>query len=78
MTGVPPAELLYLMKGKLRTHLDRLVPIVADRARNKQSQQKVAHDYHVQEREIQEGQAVYAKDFRYKKIWIPGTGPVRC
>ena len=69
------------MKRKVRTHLDRLVPRVADRVRNKQSQQKVAHDYHAQEREIQEGQAVYAKDFRYKKTWIPGTviektGPV--
>ena len=70
-TGVPPAELL--MKRKVRTHLDRLVPSVADRVRNKQSQQKAAHDYHAQEREIQEGQAVYAKDFRYKKNWIPGT-----
>ena len=78
-TGIPPAELL--MKRKLRTQLDRLVTSVADRVRNKQSQQKVAHDYHAQEREIQEGQAVYAKDFRYKKTWIPGTvvektGPV--
>ena len=78
-TGVPPAELV--MKRKVRTHLDRLVSSVADRVRNKQSQQKVAHDYHAQEREIQEGQAVYAKDFRYKKTWIPGTviektGPV--
>ena len=60
-TGVPPAELL--MKRRVRTHLDRLVPSVAGRVRNKKSQQKVAHDYHAQEREIQEGQAVYAKDF---------------
>ena len=78
-TGVPPAELL--MKRRLHTHLNQLVPCVADRIRNKQSQQKAAHDYHAKEREILEGQAVYAKDFRYKKAWMPGTvmektGPV--
>ena len=78
-TGVPPAELL--MKRRFHTQLNHLVPSVADRVRNKQSQQKVAHDYHAKEREIPEGQAVYAKDFLYKKSWIPGTvaektGPV--
>ena len=69
------------MKRRLHTHLNQLVPSVADRVRNKQSQQKAAHDYHAKEREILEGQAVYAKDFRYKKAWMPGivvekTGPV--
>ena len=78
-TGVPPAELL--MKGKLRTQLDRLYPNVADRVRSKQSKQKAAHDYHAKERILDEGQAVYVKDFRYKKTWMPGTvvdktGPV--
>lgn len=78
-TGVPPAQLL--MKRKLHTHLDLMFLNVGDRVRNRQSQQKVAHDYHAQEREIQEGQVVYAKDFRSKKTWIPGrvvrkTGPV--
>ena len=62
-TGVPPAELL--MKRRLHTHLNQLVPSIADRVRNKQSQQKVAHDYHAQERGILEGQAVYAK-YGYK------------
>ena len=78
-TGVPAAELL--MKRRLHTQLNQLVPSVADHVRNKQSQQKAAHDYHAKEREILEGQAVYAKDFQYKKAWIPGTvvektGPV--
>ena len=78
-TGVPPAELL--MKRKLHTQLNRLLPSVANRVRNKQSQQKAAHDYHAKEREMVAGQAVYAKDFRHKKTWIPGTivektGPV--
>ena len=69
------------MKQRLHTHLNQLVPSIADRVRNKQSQQKAAHDYHAKEREILEGQAVYAKDFRYKRAWLPGTvlektGPV--
>ena len=69
------------MKRKLHTQLDRIFPSVADRVRNKQCQQKAAHDYHARERTIKEGQAVYAKDFRYKKTWMPGTvvektGPV--
>ena len=59
-TGVPPAELL--MKRRLHTHLNQLVPSIADRVRNKQSQQKAAHDYHAKEREILEGQAVYAQE----------------
>ena len=70
-TGVPPAELL--MKRTLHTQLNQLVPSVANRVRNKQSQQKAAHDYHAKERDILEGQAVYAKDFRNKKAWMPGT-----
>ena len=66
-TGVQPAELL--MKRRLHTQLSQLVPSVANRVRNKQ------------EREILEGQAVYAKDFRNKKAWMSGTvvektGPV--
>ena len=60
-TGVPPAELL--MKWKLHTQLNQIVPSIANRVGNKQSQHKVAHDHHAREREIQEGQAVYAKDF---------------
>ena len=52
-----------------------MFPNVGDCVQNKQSQQKTTHDYHAQEREIQEGEAVYmyVKDFRAKKTWIPGT-----
>jgi len=69
------------MKRRLHTQLNQLVPSIADRVRNKQSQQKAAHDYHAKESEILDDQAVYAKDFRYKKAWMPGTvvektGPV--
>ena len=61
------------MKRRLHTTLNQLVPSIADRVRNKQSQQKAAHDYRAKEREILEGQAVYTKDFRYKKARLPGT-----
>ena len=69
------------MKRKLHTQLNRLIPSIANRVRDKQSQQKTAHDYHAKEREMVEGQAVYAKDFRHKKTWMSGTivektGPV--
>jgi len=70
MTGVPPAEVF--MKRRLHTQLNQLVPSIANHVRNKQSQQKAAHDYHAKEREILEGQAVYAKDFWNKKTWMPG------
>ena len=78
-TAVPPAELR--MKRRLHTQLNQLVPSLANRARNKQSQQNAAHDYHAKEREILEGQALYAKDFWSKRAWMPGTvvektGPV--
>ncbi|KAL9976654.1 hypothetical protein ACROYT_G013977 [Oculina patagonica] len=63
-TGVSPAELL--MRRKLHTQLNRLIPSVANKVRDKQSQQKTAHDYHAKEREVVEGQAVYTKDFRHK------------
>lgn len=69
------------MKRRLHIELNQLVPSVANLVRNKQSLQKAAHDYHAKEREILEGQAVYAKDFRNKKAWMSGTvvektGPV--
>ncbi|KAK2549295.1 hypothetical protein P5673_030286 [Acropora cervicornis] len=46
-----------------------------------QCKQKAVHDYHAKERTLEEGQAVHAKNFRYKKTWLPGTlvektGPV--
>ena len=58
-----------------------MLPSIADRVKDKQCQQKTAHDYHAKEREIQEGQAVYIKEFPAKKTWSPGTvvsktGPV--
>ena len=69
------------MKRKLGTQLYWLYPNMADLVRSKQSKQKAAHDYHAKERTLDEGRAVYVKDLRYKKTWMPGTvvdktGPV--
>ena len=69
------------MKRKLHTQLDWIFPSVADPVQSKQSKQKAVHDYHAKERTLEEDQAVQAKDFRYKKTWLPGTlvektGPV--
>ena len=41
---VPPGKLI--MKRRLHTQLNQLVPSVENRVRNIQSQQKAAHDYH--------------------------------
>ena len=66
---------------ELHKQLDRIFPSVADRIRGKPSKQKAIHDYHATKRTLGEGQAVHAKDFRYRKTWIPRTlvektGPV--
>ncbi|KAK3747888.1 hypothetical protein QZH41_001352 [Actinostola sp. cb2023] len=78
-TGVPPSQLL--MKRKPRVLLNLLQPDIRERVRTKQSQQKTRHDYHARERELPLEEAVYARDFRQKKAWVPGTiikksGPV--
>lgn len=70
-TGVAPAKLL--MKRHLRTQLDLIQPNLEDRVRDKQSQQKSAHDHHARDRVIKTGDLVYAKDFRNPKAWISGT-----
>jgi len=78
-TGVPPSQLL--MKRKPRVLLNLLQPDIRERVRNKQSQQKTRHDFHARERELPLEEAVYARYFRQKKAWVPGTiikksGPV--
>ena len=77
-TGVTPAELL--MKRHVRTRLDLMRPRVAG-VMARQASQKATHDHHAKERDIQVNDPVYAKDFRQKNTWMPGTvtrktGPV--
>ena len=80
-TGVPPAQLL--MKRKLRTKLDLLLPNTGSEVRRKQGQQKDGHDYCARERELEVGDPVLIKDFSSLKskswqedIVVQSTGPV--
>ena len=50
-TGVPPAKLL--MNRQLHTQLNLLRPNLRDRVMEKQTRQKLTHDYHAKRREIQ-------------------------
>ena len=77
-TGVSPAELL--LGRKTRSRLDLVYPKIGRRVRQSQASQKLAHDWHAKERTIQEGEAVYASNFRSGPKWMPGvlkqsTGP---
>ena len=76
-TGVSTAELLLHYQPRAR--LD-LFPQIADRVENQQSQQKI-HDRTAQRRNLTQGQAVYARNFREGERWLPDhivevTGPV--
>ena len=78
-TGVTPAELL--MKRKLRTKLDLLVPNTARLVRQKQEHQKQTHDHHAKHRDFEANDPVFIKDFSSPKSWQKGTvvhttGPV--
>ena len=56
----------------MRTHLDLLHPDLAKRVEEKQNSQKVNHDKTQRERLYQEGDPVYAKNFRPGDKWLPG------
>ena len=80
-TGVTPAQLL--MKKKIRTRLDLLLPNIASQVRLKQGYQKHAHDYHAKERDLDANAPVFLRDFSSSspKSWQKGTivhtsGPV--
>ena len=77
-TGVSPAELL--LGRKPRSRLDLVYPEIGRKVRQCQASQKQAHDWHAKERTMQEGEAVYASNFRRGPRWLPGilkesTGP---
>ena len=78
-TGVSPAGLL--MNRQLHTQLNQLRLNFHDRVLEKQTRQKLTHDYHAKHREIKVDDSVYLKDFRRSKSCISGTvvertGPV--
>ena len=77
-TGVSPAELL--LGRKPRSRLDLVYPENGRKVRQSQASQKQAHDWHAEEHTTQEGEAVYASNFRRGPKWLPGilkesTGP---
>ena len=77
-TGVSPAELL--LGRKTRSRLDLVYPEMGRKVRQSQASQKLTHDWHAKERTMQEGEAVYASNFRSGPKWMPGvlkqsTGP---
>ena len=78
-TGISPSELL--MSRKLKSRFDLLKPNIATRVIQKQREQKDSHDSHAIGRQFQEGDSVYARDFRQGQSWLTGTivkclGPV--
>jgi len=77
-TGVSPAELLLGRKPRSRLHL--VYPEIGRKVRQSRASQKQAHDWHAKERTMQEGEAVYASNFRRGPRWLAGilkesTGP---
>ena len=77
-TGVSPAELL--LGRKPRSRLDLVYPEIGRKVPQSQASQKQAHDWHAKERTMQEGEAVYASNFRRGPRWLAGilkesTGP---
>ena len=78
-TGISPSELL--MGRKLKSRFELLKPNIAARVEHKQQEQKCSHDAHAITRQLQEGDRVYARDFRQGQSWLTGTivmclGPV--
>ena len=71
-TGVSPEELL--MKRKLRTKLNLIVPNTASLVRQKQEHQKQTHDHHAKHRNLEASNPVFIKDFSSpspgrKELW---------
>ena len=66
-TGISPSELL--MSRKLKSRFDLLKPNIATRVIQKQREQKDSHDSHAIGRQFQEGDSVYARDFRQGQSW---------
>ena len=70
-TGISPSELL--MGRKLKSHFELLKPNIAARVEHKQQEQKRSHDAFAIARQFQEGDSVYARDFRQGQSWLTGT-----
>jgi len=75
-TGRAPCEIL--MNRLLRTRLDLIHPDTSHKVESAQARQVVNHDTHVKEREFDQGERVYVRDYtRYKAPWIQGRVTAR-
>ena len=70
-TGTSPSQLLF--GRQIRSRLDTVKPSLEKRVRSRISKQKEDHDRTAKERILVDGQKVYAKNFRGKPRWLPGT-----
>ena len=78
-TGISPSELL--LGHRLRCHLDFIHPNLDAKVHQSQCRQKDTHDFHAQDRYLQVGDHVLAKNFSSGEPWLKGTahrktGPV--
>ena len=69
------------MGRKLKSRFNLLKPNIAVRVEQKQQEQKHTYDFHAVSKTFQEGDTVYAQDFRQGQSWLTGTivkcsGPV--
>ena len=69
-TGISPAQLM--MGRRLHSHLDLLLPSIADKVQRNQSLQKQTHDYHARDHQLQIDDLVLAKNHGQGPPWIPG------
>ena len=68
-TGISLAQLM--LGRQLRSHLDLLLPNVADKVQWNQSLQKQTHDYHARDRQLQIDDLVLAKNHGQGPPWLP-------
>ena len=78
-TGMSPSEML--LGHCLKSRLDLLKPITAERVEANQWKQKKQHDTKANDRCFKEGDTVFIRNFQSGDKWLPGvicqrTGPV--
>ena len=61
-----------MMGRQLCSHLDLLLPSIADKVQRNESLQKQTHDYHTRDHQLQIDDLVLAKNHGQGPPWIPG------
>ena len=62
-----------MMGHQLHSHLNLLLPNIADKVQCNQSLQKQTHNYHARDRQLQIDDLVLAKNYGQGPPWIPGN-----